>query len=218
MKYSYQPSVPEGATDTLVVHAAAIAASDSQSKISTSVVEDLTRDLENISIFRDADDQARDLLVEALEDDSIPDSIVLDSRINEESLSKFRPSANLSSRPRRHSRPDRDSQPVDKTRTLLPNEEDESKKARKLSNSTKDCSSPSAIEQSLVTAFEGIQIGSLKATVKAVETNGSKPKVLIKPETSSRLASGSAVSTIPATLTSKATSEHSKQKAIVHKV
>jgi hypothetical protein len=161
-KYSYQPSVPESAMDTLVVHAAAIAASDSHSKLSSTSVAELTRDLENIFISRDSDDQAQDPLAVALEGDTIPDSIVLDSRINEESLRKFRPLANLSSRPKRHSRPDENSQPIDKS--ALPDKEDEkSKKAnisRKLSlfadNSTNDGSSSSAVEQSLIKAFKSV--------------------------------------------------------------
>lgn len=138
----------------------------------------MTRDLVNISICRDSNDQDQDPSVVDLEGDVIPDSIILDSRTNEESLNKFRPfKANLST--------------VDKSAS--PNGEDkESKKAnisQQLSlsteNSTEDGASPSPIEQSLITAFEGIQIGSLKA----VELNRSKPKVLIKLETSSRLAS-----------------------------
>lgn len=219
-KYSYQPSVPESAMDTLAVHAAAIAASDSHSKLSSTSVADLTRDLENISISRDLDDHAQDPLAVALEGDTIPDSIVLDSRINEESLRKFRPLANLPSRPKRHSRPDVDSH-IDKF--ALPDKEDEKLKkaniSRKLSlstdSSTSDGSSSSAIEQSLIKAFTGIQIGSLKATVQIVESNRSIPKVLIKSETSSRLAGGQVNSTTSA---SKIASEHSKLKAIGPKV
>jgi hypothetical protein len=215
LRYSYQPSVPESARDTLAVHAAAIAASDSQSKLSSISLADLTRELENIYISRESNDQAHDPLVVALEDDAIPDSIVLDSRINQGSLSKFRPLANLSSRPKRHSQPDVDSQSIDKS--TLPNKEDEEPKrvniSRKSSlstgNSTKDSSSPSSIEKSLNTAFEGLRIGSLKTTVKNVEPNRSKPKVVIKPETSSLLAGGSANSA-----TAIRHCEHLQQKAI----
>ena len=121
---------------------------------------ELIRDLENIYISRDSDGQ--DPLVVTLESDAIPDSIVLNSRINEESLSKFRPLANISSQPKHHLGPDTDSQPINTI--ALPDKEDESKKAnisRKLSLSTdnsaeEDASSPTPIEQSLITAFKGI--------------------------------------------------------------
>jgi len=228
LKCSYQPSIPESARDTLAVHAAAMAASDSQSKLASTSLADLTRDLENISISQDSDSQDPPLLAN-LESDAIPDSIVLDSRINEESLSKFRPLANISSQPKRHSRPDVESQPIDKLAS--PKKEDEPKKAdvsRKLSLSTEDptkddSESSSPMEQSLITAFKGIQISSLNTTVKTVESNRGQPKVIIKPETSSRLASGPTESTLaiqhPApSASTKTMTEHSKWKAVGAKV
>jgi hypothetical protein len=45
--FSYQPSVPESAMDTLAVHAAAVAVSDLRSILFISSVSDLTCDLEN---------------------------------------------------------------------------------------------------------------------------------------------------------------------------
>ena len=187
------------------MHAAAIAASDSQSK-----VFDLTRDLENITISGDLDEQ--DPALESGE--AIPDSIVLDSRINEESLSKFRPLAKISQHP---SRPDIDSQLTDKP--TLP--KDESNISRKLplskQNSTKDDSFlSSSMEQSLITAFKDIRISS--TAVKTGESN--RIKLVLKPETSSYLVCGPRSTNSKTTLAVKpilastTTGERSKWKAI----
>lgn len=206
-RYSYQPSVPEGARDTLAVHAAATVASNSQSTLSSISLVDCTRDLENISISPDSDGPGQDPV-----GGIIPDRIVLDSRINEESLSKFRPLADISSRTKRHLRPDTDSEPIDKRAS--PDTAIESKKINvshnSMENSTKDASSPLPLEESLIMAFESIQISSLKPTLQKIESNRSQPEILIKPETFSRLARG--------TLATKTRSGHSKWKDIDTKV
>jgi hypothetical protein len=144
---------------------------------------DLTRDLENISISRDSDGPGQDPV-----GGIIPDRIVLDSRINEESLSKFRPLADISSRTKRHLRPDSDSEPIDKWASPLSRRK--SHNHNPMENSTKVTSSPLPMEQSLIMAFESIQISSLKPTLKKIESNRSQPQILIKPETFSRLAGG----------------------------
>jgi hypothetical protein len=149
--------------------------------------------------------------------------------------------ANISSsRSKRHSRPDVDSRRiVDKptSRNNKEEEKDDSKKkkkkaniSRKLSLSTEDLTeddgaSPSSIEQSLIAAFKDIQISSLKPTVKTVESNLSKPKVLIRPETSSCLARDPTASTRetqqqqqqqhPSTSSPPKSNDHSKWKTLV---
>ncbi|CAA7266207.1 unnamed protein product [Cyclocybe aegerita] len=187
---SYKLSLPESALDTYSIHAAAVAASERKLHYTPISVTDLTRDLENISLSHNRCEEPTDESEE-------PENIILVARVEDKSLNKFRPLPKVSRKPKRSEASEFNSRKADTTTASAliikkVSAQESTKDSLLHVNVEKKLQVPTmSTEQSLISAFKDIKIGGVTDDIKAPPKKANAPpKLVISPETVSRLGQG----------------------------